>query len=196
MHTLHPELLADLARRFGAPEVLVWRASIRRAEMQMVQNSRRGWRSHDVTLFIFGPDGQVALIRKPFFPPGVWRAPSGGIHPGEDFVLGTVREAAEETGLDVVLERYLVRIHVTFRNGEVEEPWVSHLFLARTPQTELAPRDRAEIAGARWATTGELAGPIREALLRSGGGLLRYRAHLHDAGLAALNGGRFPHMEG
>ena len=110
-------------------------------------------------------------------------------------MLGALREAAEETGLQVVLERYLVRIHVTFHDGAVEEPWVSHLFLARTLQTDLAPQDRAEIAGARWATTGELAGPVREALVRSGGGLFRYRAHLHDAGLAALNGGRFPHLE-
>ncbi|BDG61096.1 hypothetical protein caldi_21860 [Caldinitratiruptor microaerophilus] len=193
MHTVHPQLLADLTRRFGMPRVLHWEVEIGPAEMEMVRASRRGWRSHDVTFFIIGPHALVALIRKPSFPPGVWRAPSGGVNPGEDFVAGTTREAAEETGLDITLERYLVRIHVTFRTpAGSQEPWVSHLFLARTEGTRLLPRDHGEIAGARWSTLEELTGPIRRRLLATGRGLFRYRALLHDAAYAALRGGPYP----
>ncbi len=60
------------------------------------------------------------------------------------------------------------------------------MFLARTDGTELAPRDATEIAGARWGTLDELAGPLRERLLATGHALWRYRVALHDAALGAL----------
>ena len=50
----------------------------------------------------------------------------------------------------------------------------------------LAPRDTEEIAGARWGTLDELAGPLRERLLATGHALWRYRVALHDAALTAL----------
>ena len=64
--------------------------------------------------------------------------------------------------------------------------WQTHVFLARTADTELAPRDAEEIAGARWGTLAELAGPLRERLLETGHALWRYRVALHDAALEAL----------
>ena len=54
------------------------------------------------------------------------------------------------------------------------------------PETALAPRDTEEIAGARWGTLAELAGPLRERLLETGHALWRYRVALHDAALRAL----------
>ncbi len=52
--------------------------------------------------------------------------------------------------------------------------------------TDLAPQDADEIAGARWGTLDELAGPLRERLLATGHAFWRYRVALHDAALAQL----------
>lgn len=114
MHTLDPDILARLEAAYGRPQVhhLEWPVTL--PELETVRASTRGWRFHDVTLFIFDGAGRVALIRKPQYPPGVWRNPGGGVAPGEDFAAGARREALEETGLEVELERYLLRVHVTF----------------------------------------------------------------------------------
>jgi hypothetical protein len=50
------------------------------------------------------------------------------------------------------------------------------------------PADVAEIAGARWGSLAELAGPIRERLLATGRAFWRYRVALHDAALEAMRG--------
>lgn len=148
--------------------------------------SRHHGRSHDITLFIARGD-EWAVIAKPSFPPGIWRAPSGGLHPGEELEAGALREALEETGLVISLERYLVHIDATFRHGGAIEPWHSEVFLARVVSGDLAPIDTREISGARWMTRPELQGVVRERLLASGRGLFAYRAALHDATFAALD---------
>src|SRR5439155_22652802 len=114
--------------------------------------------------------------------------PGGGIKPGEDFALGAEREAFEETGLAVCLERYLVATRAVFLYNGDQVHWRTHLFLARTGDTELAPHDADEIAGARWGTLPELGGPLRRRLLETGHALWRYRVALHDAALTALRG--------
>jgi len=97
-----------------------------------------------------------------------------------------VREALEETGLVVELERYLVDAQARFRNRGRELEWRTHVVLARTRGEKLAPGDPAEIAAARWGTAAELAGPLRERLLATGRAFWRYRVELHDAALAEL----------
>lgn len=177
-------VLAPLRDRYGTPAELEWTGDITGAEHALATFNPA--RRHDVTLFILDPAERLALIRKPQFEPGVWRPPGGGIKPGEDFVAGAVREALEETGLAVVLERYLVDASARFRHDGRTLDWRTHVFLGRTLDDRLAPRDAAEIAGARWGTLAELAGPLRERLLRTGRALWRYRVALHDAALAEL----------
>jgi 8-oxo-dGTP pyrophosphatase MutT (NUDIX family) len=143
-------------------------------------------RTHDVTLFILDPAKRVALIRKPQFAEDVWRTPGGGIHQGEDFASGAVREALEETGLQVELRSYLVDAHALFTNAGRELHWRTHVFLAETEDDEIATGDPGEIAEARWGTLDELAGPIRERLLASNAAFWRYRVALHDAAIQAL----------
>ena len=140
---------------------------------------------HDVTLLIVNGE-RLALIRKPPFPDGVWRPPGGGIKPGEEFAAGAAREALEETGLRVELRRYLVDATALFVYRPHEVPWRTHVFLATTADDELAPHDTDEIAGARWGTLAELAGPLRERLLETGRAFWRYRVALHDRALEAL----------
>ena len=139
-----------------------------------------------MTLFILDPSRRLALIRKPHFALDVWRPPGGGIKPGEDPTEAARREALEETGLHVQLRRYVVEANAVFFNGGRELPWLTHVLLAETEDTELEPNDPGEIADARWGTLEELAGPLREILLATGRALWRYRVALHDAALDQL----------
>lgn len=174
------ELLARAEALLGHPEERVWRYPIREPEMRMVVSSTRGQtRLHDVTLFIFNPSGQVALIRKHGYPPGAWRAPGGGIAPGEEFTAGALREALEETGLRVTLTRYLLRVQVTFTQGEQEQPWTTHVVTATSEDPEPVTRDPKEIQAVAWGSMTDLCGPVAEAMLRSGSGLFVYRVALH-----------------
>ena len=180
------ELLAPLRARYGDPIELEWVGEISEREHAIATYNPN--RLHDVTLFILDPSDRLALIRKPPFAPGIWRPPGGGIKPGVVFAHGAEREALEETGLEVELERYLVVTDATFLSSEGDVPWHTHVFLARTEDTVLAPRDADEIAGARWGTLDELAGPLRERLLATGHAFWRYRVALHDSALTALRG--------
>ncbi len=178
------EILAPLRDRYGDPVLLEWEGEISRMEHAVATYNPA--RTHDVTLFILDPAERIALIRKPMFEEGIWRPPGGGVKPGEDFEQAVAREALEETGLRVELERYLVESRVRFIYHPADVPWRTHLFLARTEDTELEPQDTEEIAGARWGTLEELAGPLRERLLATGRAFWRYRVALHDAALASL----------
>ena len=178
------EILAPLRERYGEPAELAWTGEITEREHALATYNPA--RMHDVTLFILDPEERIALIRKPQFAEGIWRPPGGGIKPDEDFVEGAVREAFEETGLRVELDRYLVSSRAFFVYEPQDVPWRTHVFSARTRDTELQPQDPGEIAGARWGTLEELAGTLRERLLATGHAFWRYRVALHDAALSAL----------
>ncbi|MDE3024120.1 MAG: NUDIX hydrolase [Acidobacteriota bacterium] len=177
-------VLAPVRARFGTPVRLDWKGEISDAEWAVATHNPA--RTHDVTLFILDPRRRLALIRKPQFEADVWRPPGGGIHAGEDFTAGAIREALEETGLHVELRRYLVETRASFTHGGRELHWRTHVFLAETSDAEIAAADPGEIAEARWGTLEELAGPLRERLLASGRAFWRYRVALHDAALAAM----------
>ncbi len=182
MH-LTEAVLAPLRERYGEPALIEWTGAISEQEHALATYDPK--RMHDVTLFILNGE-RLALIRKPHFEPGIWRPPGGGIKAGEDFVAGVKREALEETGLEIELQRYLVVAEARFLYEPHDVPWYTHVFLATTSDEEIEPRDHEEIAAARWGTLDELAGPIRERLLATGRAFWRYRVALHDATLAAL----------
>ena len=177
-------VLAPVRARFGTPTELRWQGAISNVEWAVATHNPT--RTHDVTLFILDPRQRLALIRKPQFEADIWRTPGGGIHPGEEFVAGAVREALEETGLHVELRRYLVDAHALFTNGGRELRWRTHVVLAETSDADIVSGDPGEIAEARWGTLPELAGPLRERLLATGRAFWRYRVALHDASLAQL----------
>ena len=188
------EMLAPIRARYGEPAVVEWEGEITAREFAVATYDPA--RTHDVTLFIVN-GARLALIRKPMFPPDIWRPPGGGVKPGEDFVAAVEREGLEETGLRIELERYLVDMRARFlhegsaparaaRRKRGTLNWRTHVFLARTTDEEIAPLDTEEIAEARWGTLEELAGPLRERLLATGRAFWRYRVALHDAALAAL----------
>jgi ADP-ribose pyrophosphatase YjhB (NUDIX family) len=183
MH-LTEAVLAPLRERYGEPRALRWEGEVSREEFALAGGSPE--RRHDVTFFVFEPAGRLALIQKPSYPEGVWRPPGGGVRPGEHFESGVQREAMEELGIHIELERFLVSTEAALRCADGVIDWRTHVFSARTAEEELEPIDTHEISAARWGTTDELAGPIRARLLETGRALWRYRVELHDAALAAL----------
>lgn len=180
------EMLQRVETVYGPPDVVHMEQAISPEEMAMVRSSQKNGRAHDVTFFILNPDHRVALIAKPFFPTGAYRAPSGGLKPGEDFIEGTRREAWEETGLDITLQRYILRVEATFTSGHDTLAWTSHVVTASTPERTLNPHDTHEIREARFMTLEELQGPVRQVLWNSGQGLFRYRCRLTDAAVERI----------
>jgi 8-oxo-dGTP pyrophosphatase MutT (NUDIX family) len=179
------EAIQEVEEKFGVPSVAVLAYEMTPAEFDMVRRSQKHRRAHDVTLYII-EDGQIVVIKKPMYPPGVYRAPSGGIAPGERFEDGAIREAYEETGLSIALERYILRVDVKFTIPGDYIDWTSHVFTAKPTGGLLQPIDTHEIVEARLATVGELLGGVKDAMLASGSTGLRYRAELNDLVAAIL----------
>jgi ADP-ribose pyrophosphatase YjhB (NUDIX family) len=183
MH-LTEAVLAPLRERYGQPRALRWEGEVSPEEFALAGKSPK--RRHDVTFFVFDPGGRLALIRKPSYTGGIWRPPGGGVEPEEAFEAGVQREALEELGVEIELERFLVSSEARLRCGDGAIDWRTHVFSGRTEAEELAPIDVREIAAARWGTTAELAGPLRDKMLETGRALWSYRVALHEAALAAL----------
>jgi 8-oxo-dGTP pyrophosphatase MutT (NUDIX family) len=191
-------MLSEVEAKFGAPRELSLQYEINEDDLALVRGSRKNDRSHDITLFIFYPSIEdtlpgaglgnryIVVIRKPGFPPGGYRAPSGGASPGESLEAGAKREACEETGLDIELEHYLLRVNAVFTCGSAVEKWVTHVFQARVVGGYLDPIDTEEIEHAKCVTIDELQGPIRQVLLSSGRALFAYRIALTDATVEML----------
>jgi ADP-ribose pyrophosphatase YjhB (NUDIX family) len=184
MH-LTEAVLAPLRERYGEPMPLRWEGEISAEEFALAGGSPG--RRHDVTFFVFDDHGRLALIQKPSYPPTVWRPPGGGVRADEQFEVGVRREAMEELGIAISLERFLVSSEAVFRCAGAVIDWRTHVFAGRARADELRPIDTREIAAARWGSTEELAGPLRAAMLETGRALWRYRVALHDATLAALD---------
>jgi 8-oxo-dGTP pyrophosphatase MutT (NUDIX family) len=178
-------VLERLETKYGVPHEFRHEAEMSEREFRLCRHAMRRGRAHDVTLFIVRGE-EIAVIRKWSYPPGLYRPPSGGVEPEEPFEVGAAREAFEETGLTVALDRYLVRARARFTHGEELIDWTTHLFGARYLEGEIRPVDEREIAEARWATLAELDTELRSALLATGSAGFRYRVALHDAALRGM----------
>ncbi len=178
-------IVQELVFTFGEPAVERWDVPLTEGELDAVERQRERGRAHDVSLVIRDGD-RIAVIRKPGYPEGAYRFPSGGIHPEESFVDGAAREALEETGLSVRIVDYLLQVHATFVSGLRQAKWTTHVMLAAPFEGTLAPRDTAEIESARWIEWPELTTRVNPVLRDSGLGGLTYRARLHETVRAIL----------
>ncbi|OFW56807.1 MAG: hypothetical protein A2Y75_06470 [Candidatus Solincola sediminis] len=176
--------------KYGVPRHLSMTFEISEAEFTMLRASRKNGRNHDITMFIFDDRScrDLAVIAKHMFPPGAYRAPSGAANPGESIEDGAHREAMEETGLEIELDRFILVIHVLFTCGEESESWRSFIFTAFRKGGVLGQHDFVEISETKWVSVEELQGGIRKTLLDSGMGLFAYRVALHDATFKAIDG--------
>jgi 8-oxo-dGTP pyrophosphatase MutT (NUDIX family) len=175
MSTMFPVI----EEKYGIPRQLTMSFPMNPAEFDMLKESMHDGRDSDVTLFIFKED-KLIVIAKPWYPEGMYRAPSGGIKPGEDLELTAKREAYEETGVEIKLVKYLLRIVVTFTCGQASEEWTSHVFTAKYLSGEPHPVDTKEIKKVHLLSLEEL-GDLKEMLLKQNSGGLHYRAALTEA---------------
>lgn len=96
-----------LAQRYGRPRRV--RAAIDDAfDDPIGREDRFG----EVCMVIRRPSGKLLLSIKTFYPRGAYRLPTGGIHHGEAIGDALVREAHEETGLQLAVLRFLA--HITY----------------------------------------------------------------------------------
>lgn len=91
---------------------------------------------HDASVVVIRDNQRILLVRRCDVP--VWVLPGGGIDPGETPEVAAVREAKEETGLEVSLVRKVAEY----------EPYrfftrLTHLFEAQVDSGELSLNDEA-----------------------------------------------------
>ncbi len=168
----------DMENSYGKPDKLDIVQAMTDDEFQAVSRSMKDGRAHDITMYIKKDDGYI-FIAKHFYPPGLYRAPSGGVHPDEDFRDGARREALEETGVEIELEKYIMRINVRFKTASDYINWVSHIFLADYIRGEIEPQDKREIKEAKLIFPDEIPGFI-SAMRNAKNGGLNYRAFLTE----------------
>lgn len=180
-------MIRGMEEKYGTPREMHLRIEMLHPEYGLMKRSMHDGRAHDITLFIF-KNGDLVVIRKPMHPRGVFRAPSGGIRRDESIEEGALREAYEETGLAVKLERYVLRVYAIFTCGDESESWTSHVFQARYVSGELGQIDTEEISDVKLVSLEELSTTIRDCMLASGSGGLKYRVLLTDAALEEILG--------
>jgi ADP-ribose pyrophosphatase YjhB (NUDIX family) len=174
---ISPQIPA-MEKLYGRPEETAYIQPVTPEEYERIARSMKHDRSHDITLYIRKDQGYI-FIAKPFYPPGLFRAPSGGVRPDESFEDGAKREALEETGTEIDLVKYLLRINVRFQKTPDYIDWTSHIFLAEYVRGDIDPKDKREIKEARLITPDQIPGfaqKMRET--RIGG--LNYRAFLTE----------------
>jgi 8-oxo-dGTP pyrophosphatase MutT (NUDIX family) len=153
----------------------------------VLKGNRRG----EVVLALRRPDGRILLHTKQFYPEGVFRLPSGGVHPGEPALQAAVREAMEETGLEVTVERLLGLLEYQFQHAGRTLPFVSYVFLVRAGAGRPAVQDPHErITAFRFVEAPELRGVADRlrALPESWSDWGHFRAPAHDLAAEALRG--------
>ncbi len=135
--------LEKVARRYGQPRRCHHTLDLTSGEAMDWLRGKESSRG-EVVLVIQYPNGKVLLHTKSFYPPGVYRLPSGGIGRGEGIVEAALREVREETGLEVEMESFLGLLEYDFRRGEEKLHFISYIFLLSAPRGEPMPSDADE----------------------------------------------------
>ncbi len=131
-----------LAARFGPPvRELIHIPQVNRSvgPAGFPLSSRR---TAEVVLVIPRPDRKVLVHTKSFYPTGVWRLPTGGLHRGERIDDAIRREAREETGNDLLPFRFL--FHLRFRWDGASKQFDSYGFLTTEASERIESRDPRE----------------------------------------------------
>lgn len=115
-----------------------------------------------VAAVVLDDRGRVLLMRRA--DTGAWGIPSGHVEPGETVAHAAVREVAEETGLEVAVER-LVGVYsdpasqvITYPDGRVSH-FITTSFACRVTGGWLRP-DGVEVLDARFFPTTNLPQPL------------------------------------
>jgi 8-oxo-dGTP pyrophosphatase MutT (NUDIX family) len=173
------DILEELVALYGTPRKAQFTIPVDAAQFERIRSSQKDGRKHDFTLYII-KDDKIVVIAKHFYPPGLYRPPSGGLRPGEDIQGGIKREAFEETGCEIGLERFLLHSEVRFTNDRDVIEWDTFVFQAKYLHGDFKFTDHREIREVRLATLDELE-TFGTIMRQSTNGGWHYRAALHDA---------------
>ena len=146
--------IAELAARYGAPR----RLAVDLAGSlfnPLTLTDRYG----EVCMVVRRPNGKLITAIKTFYPAGAFRLLAGGVGRGEPIAEALLREIAEETGLEVVVRRFLAVIEYHLRglgdrpsNPELassnSQPFATFAFLLDEMGGTLAAQDDDEQIGA------------------------------------------------
>ncbi|MDH4227267.1 MAG: NUDIX hydrolase [Deltaproteobacteria bacterium] len=138
-------------------------------------NSERKNPLSTVDIIIEGPDGAIVLIKRKNAPPG-WALPGGFVDYGESVETAAVREAKEETSLEVTLIRQLHTYSAPERDPRFHT--ISVVFYATAKGTPVGKDDALE---ARFFKKDRLPSPIafdHAAIIED---FFRYKATGEDA---------------
>jgi ADP-ribose pyrophosphatase YjhB (NUDIX family) len=179
------EMIQEMEERHGVPAESSFSYEVTEKEYNRIRSSQKHGRNHDVTLYI-RKGGKYVVIAKPFYPPGLYRAPSGGLKPGESFDDGIEREMVEETGVQVELDRFILKTYVRFTFEDRTIDWRSFVFTAEYVSGEFEWTDTDEIREVELAELehfDKFGAMMRETDI----GGLHYRADLHEKVKSLLN---------
>lgn len=98
------EDLHSLARNFGQPLI----DYVELTDVNLFDPLNATDRYGEVCMVIRRPNGHLLTGKKTFYPAEAHRLLTGGIHAGEKILDALLRETQEETGLEVVVRRFLV----------------------------------------------------------------------------------------
>lgn len=146
--------LAALVARYGEPAR--WQCAFEVTGQYIAEWSDRARRRNaEIVLAMPRPDKRILLHTKDFYPAGVYRVPTGGVHLGERVQDAARREMLEETGFAVPLARLLGIIEYEFRHADMRVPFVSYVFLTKETHAAPQPTDPGEritqFQDARWS---------------------------------------------
>jgi len=147
--------IEEMEAKYGHPVLRHFTIPVTDQEYDRIKASQRDGRNHDFTVYIV-KDGKLVLMAKHPYPPHLYRAPSGGIKPGEDFETAVHREVMEETGCKIEIDRFFLRTSVDFKrdDGAVIE-WRSFVFLAHYVSGDFNFTDHREIRSVKVADWSE-----------------------------------------
>jgi 8-oxo-dGTP pyrophosphatase MutT (NUDIX family) len=135
------EEVGELAQRFGAPVRRVFNIQADeyiRSYRWRADSDRRA----EVVFAIQDPAGRIWVHAKAHYPGHIFRLPSGGIEWQESVYQALLREVAEETGLSVVVRRFLGLIEYRFHHDGSMVKFASYVFhLVSGSQMPCLPED-------------------------------------------------------
>src|SRR3989304_8828757 len=91
------DMIRKMEENYGRPRRASFVVDVSGEEFARIRRSQKNGRNHDVTLYIKKKD-KLVVIAKPFYPPGLYRAPSGGLEPGGGGFVGVNSAGMGEAG--------------------------------------------------------------------------------------------------
>ncbi len=176
------DMVWAMIEKYGEPVRESFRIPLSDQEHAYIRSTQRRGRRHDVTLYIFKDDQLIVTAKHPY-PPGLYRPPSGGCDPGEPIEDGAKREAHEETGCEIEIERFLMITNVEFYKRTDPDDiidWNSFVLKARYVSGDFNFTDTHEIREVRLASLDDF-DEFERLAYDTGKGGLNYRAQLHRA---------------